>query len=151
MLWLGTDVNTVADTDRLRCEVSRLGLSGRERVLALSSAALASAYNGTGPEFLPARIREKLDDLADPFLPAVMVHDVDYTFSDGTISSFRAANIRILVNCIKCAVDAEPWYSLRRYALIIKAVTIYRACNRFGWIAWRSAYHKQPTTDNQQP
>ena len=130
------------ETLRLRSEVARLRLYGRDLVLALSPDHLAAAYNGTGPEFLPAPIRARLDSAARPFLPAVMVHDVDYTFSDGTVGSFRSANTRLLVNCIICALDARPWYSWRRYALILEAYAIYRACAKFGWIAWRLAYNK---------
>ena len=126
----------------LRAEVSRLRLFGYLIVLALPLDVLAAAYNGTGPEFLPDAIRAKLDDFARPFLPAVMVHDVDYTFSDGTVGSFQSANRRLLVNCIICALDAHPWYSWRRYALILEAWAIYRACSQFGWIPWILAYSK---------
>ena len=130
------------DITSLRDEVARLRLLGHLIVLALPLDVLAASYNGTGPEFLPGAIRAKLDDFARPLLPAVMVHDVDYTFSDGTVGSFRAANRRLLVNCILCARDSHPWYSWRRYALILEAWALYRACTKFGWIAWRLAYNK---------
>lgn len=117
-------------------------LIGWHNVSAMSLDDLEKAYNGTGPEFLPAPIRAKLDAVCRPFLPAVMVHDVDFTRSDGTVGSFRTANRRLLYNCITCALNAHPWYSWRRYALVLKAFVIYRACSKFGWIAWRSAYHK---------
>ena len=126
----------------LRAEVGRLRLYGRDLVLALPFDRLAAAYNGTGPEFLPDAIRAKLDDFARPFLPAVMVHDVDFTLSDGTVGSFRSANRRLLVNCLICALDAHPWHSWRRYALILEAYALYRACAKFGWLAWIQAYSK---------
>ena len=132
----------LATVSHLRAEVARLRLYGRDLVLALSPDHLAAAYNGTGPEFLHAPIRAKLGAAARPFLPAVMVHDVDYTFSDGTVGSFRSANRRLLLNCIICALDAHPWYSWRRYALILEAWALYRACTQFGWIAWIQAYSK---------
>ena len=131
-----------ATVTRLRAEVARLRLVGRDLVLALPLDALAAAYNGTGPEFLPDAIRAKLDDFARPFLPAVTVHDVDFTYSDGTVGSFRSANRRLLVNCLICALDAHPWHSWRRYALILEAYALYRACAKFGWIAWIQAYSK---------
>ena len=130
------------DISTIRAEVSRLRLLGLDLVLALPMDDLADAYNGTGPEFLPDAIRTKLDDACRPFLPAFMVHDVDFTRSDGTVGSFRSANRRLLVNCILCALDAHPWYSWRRYALIIEAWAIYRACTQFGWIPWILAYSK---------
>lgn len=130
------------DISTIRAEVARLRLLGHRRVGALAAAVLAAAYNGTGPEFLPDAIRAKLDNFARPFLPAVMVHDVDFTSSDGTVGSFRSANRRLLVNCILCALDAHPWFSWRRYALILEAWAIYRACTQFGWIPWILAYSK---------
>ena len=135
-------MNNISDISHLRAEVGRLLLLGRDLVLALPLDVLAAAYNGTGPEFLPDAIRAKLDSAARPFLPAVMVHDVDYTLSDGTVGSFRSANRRLLVNCLICALDAHPWYSWRRYALILEAWAIYRACTQFGWIPWILAYSK---------
>ena len=130
---------------RIRSEVERLRLYGGEKVLIQPLAQLAKIYNGTGPAFLPDSIRGALDKAAKPFLPAVMVHDGDFEDSDGTVKSFNAANLRLLMNCIICATDAAPWYSWRRYALIAEAWTIYRACDKFGWVAWLSAYR-----DNQQ-
>ena len=117
-------------------------LIGWRNVSAMSLEDLEKAYNGTGPEFLPAPIRQKLDSICRPFLPAVMVHDVDYTRSDGTVGSFRTTNQHLLCNCITCAMHAHPWYSWRRYALVLEACVIYRACSKFGWIVWRSAYHR---------
>ena len=130
---------------RIRSEVERLRLYGGEKVLIQPLAQLAKIYNGTGPAFLPDSIRGALDKAAKPFLPAVMVHDGDFEDSDGTVKSFNAANLRLLMNCIICATDAAPWYSWQRYALIAEAWAIYRACDKFGWIAWLSAYR-----DNQQ-
>ena len=133
------------DVIRIRGEVERLQLDGWEFVLAVPLDSLMKFYNGAGPENLPEAIREKLDKIAKPFLPAVMVHDLDFTWSDGTVKAFNAANNRLLKNCIICATDAAPWYSWRRYALIAEAWAIYRACVKFGWIVWLSAYH-----DNRQ-
>lgn len=133
------------DIIRIRSEVERLRLYGGEKVLIQPLAQLAKIYNGTGPAFLPDSIRGALDKAAKTFLPAIMVHDGDFEDSDGTVKSFNAANKRLLKNCIICATDAAPWYSWRRYALLAEAWAIYRACDKFGWIAWLSAYR-----DNQQ-
>ena len=134
----------LATVSNLRAEVGRLRLHGRGLVLALPLNDLAAAYNGTGPEFLPDAIRAKLDDFARPFLPAVMVHDVDYASSNGSRHPFLSANQRLFWNCIICACDANPWYSWRRYALILEAWALYRACAKFGWIPWLLAYNKNP-------
>lgn len=137
------------DLTSLRATVARLRLLGMERALALPTETLAAAYNGTGPEFLPRRIRQKLDALTRPFWPAVLVHDVEFTFSDGTRRSFLIANQHLLWNCIICACDAHPWHSWRRYALILEALALYRACAKFGWIAWIQAYKKRKEKPNE--
>ena len=133
----------VSTINHLRADVVRLRLLGMDRVIALPTDTLSKCYNGTGPEFLPTRIRQNLDAACRPFLPAVMVHDVDFTFSDGTRRSFLNANQHLFFNCLSCATDASPWYSWRRYALILEAWAIYRACHKFGWIAWHNAYCKR--------
>ena len=126
----------------IRAAAIRLHLIGYTLLVYMPIEVLAVAYNGTGPEFLPQTIRDRLDAACRPFLPAVMIHDVDYTFSDGSRRSFLTANKHLFWNCIICACAAHPWYSWRRYVLILEAWTIYRACAKFGWIAWLLAYNK---------
>lgn len=138
-----------ASIEDIRAAAIRLHLFGSLMLAYLPIDVLAKFYNGTGPEFLPDAIRAKLDAIARPFLPAVMVHDVDYTFSDGSLASFRVANLRLLLNCLICAVASTTWYSWRRYALIIEAWALYRACSKFGWIAWILAYNKTKGKTNE--
>lgn len=135
------------DLNHIRNEVSRLGLYHWWRVWMLTLDELALAFNGTGPAWMPARMRLCLDRWAAPFMPAVMAHDVDFTASDGSVSGFRAANRRLLINCVICACDAHPWYSWRRYLLFVRAWIIYRACVRAGWIAWLISYRNNKKKD----
>ena len=132
------------DLTDIRDAAIRLHLDGSQHLAYLPLDVLAAAYNGTGPEFLPQRIRDLLDGACRPFLPAVMIHDVDFTFSDGSVESFKLANRRLLLNCITCANNAHPWTSWRRYALYIQAWAMYRAVShpQFGWVAWIQAYNK---------
>ena len=133
------------ELNRLRAEVARLNLQGREAVLALTLDELDAAYNGCGPEYLPSFARKALDKITAVFAPAVMVHDVDFTNADGLKAAFDAANKRLLANCVKCALDAAPWYSRQRYILLAEAWAIYRACEKFGWSAWLAAYNPNQT------
>ena len=134
------------ELEDIRAAAIRLHLIGSQWLAYMPIDVLAASYNGTGPEFLPDPIRAKLDAACRPFLPAVMLHDVDYSLSDASVGSFRAANRRLLINCIICANSAYPWTSWRRYALYIEAWAIYRACSKFGWVAWLLAYNKHTTT-----
>ena len=131
------------ELEDIRDDAIRLRLIGYTLLVYMPLDVLDAAYNGTGPELLPQKIRDKLDSVCRPFLPAVMIHDVDFTMSDGSRRSFRIANLRLLLNCITCAMDAHPWTSWKRYALILEAWSIYRACEKFGWVAWIQAYNKK--------
>ena len=130
---------------RLRAEVARLNLQGREAVLALTLEQLDASFNGCGPEYLPSFARKALDRITSIFAPAIMVHDCDFAKADGLFAAFDAANKRLLVNCVICALDAAPWYSRKRYILLAEAWAIYRACSKFGWSAWLAAYNQNQT------
>ena len=133
----------------IRAAAIRLHIFGSLMLAYLPLDVLAKCYNGTGPEFLPQRIRQKLDAACRPFLPAVMIHDVDYTMSDGSRRSFRIANLHLLLNCIACANKTYSWNNWRRYALYIQAWVMYRAVSnpKFGWVAWIQAYNKTKRKD----
>lgn len=133
------------ELNRLRAEVARLNLQGREAVLALTLEQLDASFNGCGPEYLPSFARKALDKITAVFAPAFMVHDVDFTNADGLKAAFDEANYRLLINCVKCALDAAPWYSRQRYILLAEAWAIYRACDKFGWSAWLAAYNQNQT------
>ena len=135
----------------IRDAAIRLHLDGSQHLAFLPLDVLTAAYNGTGPEFLPQKIRDLLDGACRPFLPAVMIHDVDFTFSDGSEESFKQANSRLLSNCITCACDAHPWTAWKRYSLILEAWAMYRAVShpQFGWVAWIQAYNKRKGTTNE--
>ena len=124
-------------------EAVRLGLDGADAVSAFTDEELATMYNGTGPEFLPASVRARLDRRTVPFLPAVLIHDVDFSTGDGSRAGFDAANKRLLHNAILCAFGAAGWKSWRRYVLLAEAWALYRACDNGGWIAWRLAAAKR--------
>ena len=134
----------------IRDAAIRLHLDGSQFLAYLPIDVLAASYNGTGPEFLSQKLRDLLDGACRPFLPAVQIHDVDYTFSDGSKASFKLANLRLLRNCITCANNAYPWTNWRRYALYLQAWAMYRAVShpQFGWTAWLQAYNKRQTKGN---
>lgn len=121
----------------IRRDAIRLCLDGSVNLSSLSVNRLAQIYNGTGPEWMPARFRSWLDDLFQPFLPAVMIHDYDFSMSDGTVESFDAANTRLKKNCYICARAAYPWYHPKRYLLEYGAEMLYKACHEMGWSSYR--------------
>ena len=138
-------IDRQTELNHLCAEIARLNLAGKESVLALPLEQLDASFNGCGPEYLPPAARKALDKITAVFAPAFMVHDVDFTYADGLKAAFDAANFRLLVNCVKCALEAEPWTSWKRYTLLGEAWAIYRACDKFGWSAWLAAYNKNQT------
>ena len=105
----------------------------------LSPADITRAYNGVGPARFPAKARGALDRFLETFLPAVMIHDLEFTFGDGTSEHFRAANRRLTENALRCANDAYPWWRPRRYAARAAARLIGKACDIAGFDAYVAA------------
>lgn len=120
-------------------EAKAFGLDGVERAAALDPARLCAVYNGTGPEWLPAAAREILDDIADDILPAVLIHDVDFSLATGEVGDFDAANRRLGANGVACARMRYPWWRPRRYRVMRMARFFAAACEIFGWTAYLAA------------
>ena len=108
----------------------------------LSDDRLAELYNGCGPEWLPARIREKLTRLLALFEPAFLIHDCDYSAANGSTGDWAVANDRLEANCLRLANYTYPWYSWRRYRARLAALEIASLCRRYGWTAYVSAAKK---------
>ena len=66
---------------------------------------ISAAYNGIGPEWMPADLREKVSGYLDLFAPAALIHDMRYQVSDGSRFGFNFANMEFWGNCVKLAED----------------------------------------------
>jgi hypothetical protein len=122
----------------LRQKAYELGLYGAS-VLSMPLADLAKHYNGCGPEFLPAAAREKLTDYLAIFEPAFLIHDLRFTFNDGSTADFNAANSELNFNLRRIAKATYSWYNWRRYRALAAADLITAACDRFGWASYITA------------
>lgn len=74
---------------------------------------IKAAYNGCGPERWPQSVRDSLDLLTAIFAPAVLVHDLDFHFSDGTDACLDSANARFRRNLEAIFHHHYPLVSLR--------------------------------------
>ena len=99
-------------------------------------------FNGVGSDLTPEWQRTILNFSLDLFLPAVLIHDVDFTFSDKSIKGFQTANLRLYNNCFKIINQVYPFDLLdpdcmvERVEWIAKTEVVYTAVSEFGWDAW---------------
>ena len=100
---------------------------------------LQQNFNGVGPDWMPDDLREVLSEYLEFFMPAVLIHDADFTWMEKTHPEFNLANKRLYRNCKKIISYKIPWWRigsrLRRYA---QARAMYRACDQFGIKAFTS-------------
>lgn len=122
--------------EELIAAAEKYGLDGLDKVRKIGIDAVMAAYNGTGPEWFSDRLRVAIDKLSEVFLPAVMIHDVDYSHGEGTLSDFRRANDRLEHNMLKIANSEYGWYNPIRYLRRHQARVFAGLCRTFGWIAY---------------
>ncbi len=125
----------------LRIEAKRLGLEAPESFWMAPVEELARNYNGCGPEWMSKFERATLTFALRVFEPAILIHDYEFSESDGTKKSFKAANSRIFANCVKLAIAAYAWYRLWRYRWLRRAAVVWIFCRYGGWSAWTDAYN----------
>lgn len=119
------------------------GLDGVEFIQGFDYAVLAREYNGIGPEWAGAHVRDLLTGKLALFEPAALIHDLRNYESDGTGTAFHYANGEFLLNCLKLAKQAYPWWRPRRYAAIAAANAMFDFVEGpGGWKAWREAHER---------
>ena len=124
-------------------ECRRYRLSGFEFLETLTLAEITYAYNGIGPEWLHPILRNAVDHLAADLRPAALIHDVRYTYGDGSREWFDRANDELEVNGISLANQKFRWYNPMRYITRARARTYAALCRTFGWEAYCIACGKK--------
>ena len=92
---------------RLRAVCEECELEGREILDKYTDEELAALFNGIGPEAFPSWLRTALDALHPSLAPVAMIHDVEWSESDGRRETFEASNARFRRNGCKVA-SASP-------------------------------------------
>ena len=128
-------------------------LDGLDFIGGFSFAELEQGYNGIGPEFLLAAVRDWITKHLEIFEPAALIHDMRFTVSDGTRASFLAANDEFRRNCLKLADHAHPWYSWKRYRARAVAQILFDfvSSDNTGWKAWIEANGKPLSRQGLRP
>lgn len=122
------------------------GLDGVEFIQSFDYATLCREYNGIGPEWAGAKVRDKVTKYLAVFEPAALIHDMRNYKSDGSGKGFYYANMEFLENCLKLADHAYPWWNWRRYRARLVAHALYDFVRGDGgWKAWIDCYEKSLT------
>lgn len=137
---------TLEVINALRIRANAAGLDGLDFLATYTDEQIADAYNGIGPAFLADDARDKLSLYLNLFAPAALIHDLRYTVSDGTRSSFNVANFEFRGNCYLLAEKRYGVLNWRRYRAYFVAETLFAAvASQAGWIAWTGAHRRRST------
>jgi len=119
-------------------------LDGVEFLQGFDYAVLAREYNGIGPEWAGAHVRDLVTGKLALFEPAALIHDMRNYESDGTEAAFHYANGEFLLNCLKLAKQTYTWWRPRRYAAIAAANAMFDFVEGpGGWKAWLEAHERK--------
>ncbi len=125
---------------------AKLHLKYDDAMRLATDAEIEANYNGCGAEWMPSKLRDKLDDITEIYKLCIIIHDWDFSHSDGTKASFEIANKRFKNNMKKVRDYYFPWSKPSLYKTCFKyflmARTLYRAVDLGGWKAWIDAYNK---------
>ena len=86
---------------RLRKACEDMELENRELLAKYTDEQLSDMFNGIGPQGFPGWLRAALDALHPSLKPVAMIHDVEWSESDGRRETFDESNERFRRNGIK--------------------------------------------------
>lgn len=105
----------MTDAIELRMRARRLGLAATEEFWAFADQdALNRLYNGFGPDRWPETLRSAMTWIYRNYEESALPHDFDFTFSDGTIAGWLAADARLIANMLK---QRDALYPLAKFWL----------------------------------
>ena len=133
----------MADIDeirRLRRACEDMELENREMLDKYTDEQLSDMFNGIGPQGFPGWLRKALDALHPSLKPVAMIHDVEWSESDGRRETFDESNERFRRNGITVACESFGWWRPRRYKVMWDAVKFARLCQTFGFGAFYAPY-----------
>lgn len=131
-----TDKESSITINELIKLVHKFQLDGCDLVNTLTMEQMARAYNGIGPEWFPDKLRRVISWLHSDLTPAAFIHDLRFTYSDGTYAQFVAVNLELKTNGCKIARALYSWYDPRRYLRIMQSCFFKFCCDTWGSTAY---------------
>lgn len=136
------------DALELRMEARRLGLKADEQFWCWrDTEALNRLWNGYGPDRWPECVRAVMTWFYRNFEASALIHDFDYTFSDGSIDGWQTADDRFFAN-LKRQRDAlypwsKPWMYVHRAIATAKIRAAKLALDLAGYTAFNMAFKRR--------
>lgn len=129
--------DTVAD---LMAQAHTYDLDMPKSLQLASLDAVVECYNGIGPDWLPASIRNMVTEHFGYFRAGALVHDWEFQHGeDRSREAFTKANDRLESNCKKLLQKGVPWY--KRWLYRNRPKMLAEACQLWGWGAWQDGEH----------
>ncbi len=133
----------IDEIKRLKGLCEEYGLEGREMLAGHTDEELAGIFNGIGPEAFPQWLRAALDALHPSLRPVALIHDVEWSESDGKRETFAASNDRFARNGCTVACASFGWWRPRRYKVMWDAAKFARICQTFGFGAFLAPWKER--------
>ena len=134
---------SIQDIKRAREDAARLKLKGHELFCSLPITEVQHCCNGIGAAWMPTASRQLLNKRFAVLQIAAMIHDVRYSFGNGTDEDFHEANADFSTNGSMLACDKFPWWNPLRYVVIYDARRLAKVCDAFGHKAYYDAQIKR--------
>lgn len=138
----------MTDAVALRMSCRRLALAATSGFWAFADQdRLNRLYNGYGPDRWPECVREAMTWVYRYYEETALIHDFDYSFSDGTIQGWLDADARFAANIRRQRDLRYPWYKVwllpLRLLADVKIKAAIWALELGGYTAYNDAFRRR--------
>lgn len=123
---------------------ANLELEGRKLLFEKTDEEILSLVNGIGPGWFPESLRKLINKFNPSLIVPSMIHDLQWSYGDGTRQHFKESNEQFKRNGYKLADYNYPWYHRRRYLVRFQSWEFCRLCMKApGWITYKASVTKR--------
>ena len=139
------------DALELRMQARRLGLDAPGEFWTFGDIeALNRLWNGYGPDKWPECVRAVMTWIYRNFEASALIHDFEYTFSDGSTEGWQVTDDRFYKNLKTQRDELYPWFSpwllAHRAAATLKIRAAKLALDMGGYTAYLDAFRRRIAT-----
>lgn len=128
------------DIKRLLNKAENAGLTIPEGLINSDIASVIKNCNGIGAEFQSLRSRKILTKLMYFAEASALIHDWQYSQSNGKQKQQKDADNLFLINCYAEINSTYKWYNPLRWLAKAIATIVHTILFKFGFIAYKIAY-----------